>query len=381
MGFGSGFGKSFISATRFRPIVLGGGGGVTAPSLQVGLTLDETSGTLEFEIVNNDGSNPSGLELAFSLNALEAVSWDDGTASSPSFALDPASTREISFTRGSGAPEIGDAPVVETITATLADGSTVTQTVTVEAQAVFKSLIAALAPPTHEFLMDVTDGTYLVNTGTEGGSQPQNARLTNCSPTVDAVDGFDGYLEMNSATDDIRTHSAIGRDTVVRKSGTPRSWIWVWDNQTALDPSEDIISIGSAQTTNTGCGWIRTSTSNTLKSQYNGSAVDFTAANATHSSGGTAMDCGIGSGIRTVLAVTYDGGTSTTIRWKQTGHASGHTYITQATTADSTSGNDNFYWCGFFHSAANTVRYRYMCIIDHQVSLSEFDSLASSAGL
>ena len=75
MGFNACF--KMISAASLS------GGGVTAPTLEVGLTLANTTNELEFDIVNNDGSNPAVVELAFSQSKLKAKTWDDGTSTSP----------------------------------------------------------------------------------------------------------------------------------------------------------------------------------------------------------------------------------------------------------------------------------------------------------
>ena len=98
----------------------GGGGGVTAPTLEVGLSLTSSETQLEYDIVNNDSDNPAAVELAFTNSALKAVTYDHGTPQSPSFAIDPGQTRTVNFERDTGAPTYGDPDVTETITGTLA---------------------------------------------------------------------------------------------------------------------------------------------------------------------------------------------------------------------------------------------------------------------
>lgn len=116
-------------------------GGVTAPSIQSGLSLVALASTLDLDLVNNDPDNPVALELAFTLGALEAVSADDDddTPATPTFAVDSNSTRTIQLQRGAGAPSSGS--VTETISATLPDGSVVTQTVEVYAIATLSGLL------------------------------------------------------------------------------------------------------------------------------------------------------------------------------------------------------------------------------------------------
>jgi hypothetical protein len=149
MGFNACF--KMISAAS-----IGGGGGVTAPTLEVGLTLANTTNELEFDIVNNDSENPAVVELAFSQSKLKAKTWDDGTTSSPSFAMDPGSTRAVTFTRAS----YGSGDVTETVTATLADGTTASTTVTVNGGLKISGYLASLSAPTFEFLMNEMDEVW-----------------------------------------------------------------------------------------------------------------------------------------------------------------------------------------------------------------------------
>ena len=132
MGFGSGFGVNFTASTRFSGG--GGGGGVTAPSIQSGLTFAEEDSVLSINLVNNDADNPAALDLSFSDSILKAPlgAFDNGTATSPSYVLEPGETRAISLERDIGTPAYGDAPVSCTISALLADGSTSVTSVTVE---------------------------------------------------------------------------------------------------------------------------------------------------------------------------------------------------------------------------------------------------------
>jgi len=105
---------------------------ITKPTLESGLTLVTANGPINFDIVNNDGSNPAAVDLAFTTPAVRATSWDQGTESSPSYVLEAGTTRTISLIRDYGAEDYGDGNVTESITALLPDGTFASQTLIVE---------------------------------------------------------------------------------------------------------------------------------------------------------------------------------------------------------------------------------------------------------
>lgn len=389
MGFNACF--KMISASA-----LGGGGGVTSPTLEVGLTLAETAATLELDIVNNDDDNPAALELAFSATALSSVStvqgqglgysgdvgFDDGTAVSPSYGLDPGSTRQVVFVRGTSSPSYGDDDVVETVTATLADGSTVSTSVTVEGP-FFKTAVREISTPTFEFLMDAVDMTgNLVNVGSLGASY--NAGLYNCAVAVDVSDGFHGYVEADGASDYCKAVFGAYPTAADTLRVENRSYIFVWDNEDDI-PSNKYLTIATAGSTNNAWGWMQSNASGGFKSQYlwSGSATDLSAANGTNDNmAGSAETLAStdddGDPRRCLLVVSYDhAAEAATVRWKQGGHGVGHTYITDDIgTADSSAGAAVMAWFGWSSGAASTVRWRYIAIIDSTVSSAQFEALA-----
>jgi len=376
----------------------GGGGGVTAPSLEFGSLLVSSETVLAFDIINLDALSPAVVELAFTLSALEAASWDDGTAASPSFALDPNSTRGISFVRGSGAPEPGEVAVEETITATLADGSTVTALVDVEAAAgVFKDIMAdlGLTGPTLEFLFNEAGGvaTWPKNKGSLAGVTPYfyDAQLNGgATMTTEALDDFDGYAQMADLDSRMQEVAALPRDSIARTEA--RSWVYVWDAlddagvATALQSPD--YAIANQNVTYYGPGHILTSdlsSPEVIKVENNGGDIELNATNGTHSGGNSPVGCTLAAGLRTLLVVTYDGGTSTTFRWKQTGDLAGHTYITQATSAENVGGGGTTLWqwlgAASGPESAINARYRYVGVLDHEITAAEFDNLATAARL
>ena len=364
----------------------GGGGGVTAPTLEVGLTLASSSTELEYDIVNNDADNPAAVELAFAESALKAVAYDHGTPQSPSYAVDPGQTRTVSFERDTGAPSYGNPDVTETITGTLADGATVSSSVTVQGIQ-FKTAVRALAEPRFEFLWDsigMSSGE-VTNTGSVGTSR--NAIVYN-SPTASSTsDQFEGSLHITASNQYVQ---AISGQEPLRTDfcrNQDRSYIFVWDNVTDLS-TYSYLMISDGNGSNNGPGWTSTGTTY-VKSQYcwTGGAVDLSAANGTHSAGGTPEDMLItmngSEPRRCMMAISYDHAAGTaTIRWKQTGHAAGHTYRTSGSNSDSSAGALTVRWVGWSAgSTANSADWRYTAVVDGLVSASLFDQLAGIAGL
>ena len=365
----------------------GGGGGVTAPSLQLGLTLASDKTELQYDVVNNDALNPSAVELAFTSSALKAVEYDHGTPQSPSYAIDPGQTRTIEFQRDTGAPTYGNPDVTETITGTLADGATVSSSVIVQGIQ-FKSAVRALGVPRFEFLWDsigVVTGE-VTNSGSVGATR--NAIVYN-SPTASATsDEFDGALHITASNQYVQ---AISGQEPLRTDfcrTQDRSYIFVWDNVSDLS-TNSYLMITDGNGSNNGPGWTSTGTTY-VKSQYcwTGGAVDLSAANGTHSAGGTAEDMLItqlssGDPRRCFMAISYDHAAGTaTIRWKQSGHAAGHTYRTSGSNADSSAGALTVRWVGWSAgSTANDADWRYTGVVDGIITASLFDQLAGIAGL
>ncbi len=370
------------------PSGAGGGGGVTAPTLDVGLTLVSEEKEIEFEIQNNDALNPAVVEIAFPQTALQATEWDDGTATSPSFAIDPGSTRGVTFERGTLAPDYGDPDVVETISGTLADGSTVSSSVTVEGLIAFRQYIAAsIAAPVFEYRMDAQVGALLTNTGSMGtATDPQ---MYNCATAVDTSGGFDGVVEMDSTADRVRNIFGgypLAADIL---RNTDRSYIFCWENDTDV-PANRYLTIATGFGTNNAWGWLQTKNAGTYNSQYlwGGGSTDLSTANiapalipqpsnmaGTPSSFHTTTNPD-GSPRRCVCVVSYDSGAGeATIRWKTDGDGIGHTYITAPAAADTAAGAADITWMGWSSSGAADVSWRYIASVDAIVSVADMDTL------
>jgi hypothetical protein len=376
----------------------GGGAGVTPPTLPAGLILLETESILTVSIQNNDPVNPCVVEMAFDTSALQALAWDDGTAASPSFAVDPGGTRNVTLERGSGSPTYGDPDVHEAVTSTLADGSTVEITITVEGKISFKDAVAGISVPTFEYLMDADNGVpgptpprQMFNTGTAlqpaPGFAAYDVDMENCQTTADP-NGFEGYVEMGWTDDRCRSYTAgYPLKTEVLRT-QDRSYVFVWDNETNI-PSNAYLTLCTAGSGNNGWGWLYTNAAGQMKSQYvwGGGVTNLSAANGTNDNiagvpedlYSTAMPDT--SPRRCLLVVAYDHATGeVTMRWKVEGNGVGHTYITAAQYAvDSTAGAAAVHWMGWSSGSATTVRWRYLAVVDTVIGSADFEALATLA--
>ena len=99
----------------------GTGGGVADiefnvdPNFNEPFTLNGDEGTLTLRLTNTS-SVATSVELTFSGNILKADTFDSGTESNPYFLIDPNSTKDVTLSRGSGAPSGSDPAVDCTIT-------------------------------------------------------------------------------------------------------------------------------------------------------------------------------------------------------------------------------------------------------------------------
>jgi len=361
------------------------GGGVTAPSIQTNLTLVEGFPSLDIQIQNLSLNNPAVVELSFANSAMQATSWDDGDALTPSYALDPSSTRDVTFVRGTGAPPYGT-DVAETVTATLADGSTVTSSVSVEGP-LFTAAIQAIGYPTHEFRMDAVDGNGdLVNTGGQGFFGGYNPSLNNCAATASFVDGFDGYVEMDGGADSIKSDLVNAPLAYDLLRNWTRSYVFVWDNTADLGASK-YHTIATTTALQNAWGYIETDATDPVFTSQHLWSSGTTKLNSTNGTNdhptGVAEDF-LTTAVpgptrrRCIMAVIWDHpALEATIRWKCDGHGDGHTYITDPAPDEGTAGALNpFAWAGWTTGAVESVQWLYIGVIDTVMTSDQFDSLA-----
>ena len=359
----------------------GAAGGVTAPDLTTGLALAATAGSIDFTITNADEENPAAIELSFAQSALKAKSWDDGDATTPSYVLEPDTARAVTFLRGASAPTYGEDSVSDTITGTLADGTTVSTTLTVNALSTFKAAVRALGDgPTFEYTMDSLNpfSGMTANTGSLGGTY--DAAVSGVSPTSDVDHGLVGYIEIADAGDKISTTS-VPKDDVLRTKD--RSYVFVWDVQEDLNSVKNV-TVGGANPTDNAWGYIQTDGTGVYKSSHldSGWAVLLNSTNGTNDTVGASAESLVTTAVdeethrRNLVVVIYDATAETcTVRWKQDGHGDGHTYYSDDGSSENRDGTLTMYWCGFTNNTAITQRWRYCAVVDHVVTSAEFEVL------
>ena len=363
-------------------------GGLIPPVLSGSATFLSTDYAMDLVVENADPAFPAAVEFFFPNSALKATTYDGGTDDLPTYGFAPAAIEDLTFVRGAGA-----LPVLETITGVLPDGTTVTHNVTVQAlPPEFYNSLTNIAPPTFEFRMDAVDGSGLmVNTGSKGATY--NAALTGCVPTVQAIDPFTGYVEMDAGGD--HTEAPFGSYPLAADllRNADRSYVMVWD--VVVDTgSGQYLTLCTALTTNNGWGWMYQPTaSGILQSRYlfSSSSDELSFANPrSKNDNGPVEDClmtAVAAGPpiqprRTILCVTYDQTTKNTfLRWKQTGHGAGHSYIEDYSAEDTAAGAAVVVWQGWASTAAYKVQWRYLAVVDTVLSSTEFEVLASNAGL
>ncbi len=207
--------------------------GITAPSLESGISLAGTATTVAFDLVNNDASNPTAIDLSFSSNYLEAASQHNGTAASPSYVLEAGETLPITLRRGSGAPSSGSE--VCTVTALLADGSTATQSVTVHAAATVAGYVASLSAPTFELKFEGNT----TNTGSNASAFSTSNTSVSASTAVAGLTGKMLFTGSNNAF--VRFPSSLVIGDV--SWSTDRSYIYIINFPSQPDANKPLVTL------------------------------------------------------------------------------------------------------------------------------------------
>ena len=271
----------------------------------------------------------------------------------------------------------------------------------------FKTALRNIATPTIEFTFadefeaaESRGDANLDNKGLSGSAWDADA-FNNGVVDSDSVGGFDGYFPISVNNQYIE--DSFGASKGVIDKSKDRTWIWVFDVTGNL-PNATALCYGNTQTTNNAWGWMWSGTGQTnatagvFNSRYlfnpNPTGVHqawstpLTEDNGTHSDGGDATGfvtiTGSGGAVRrSVMMITYDlGETKATIRWKQTGDESGHTYITGSAPADA-GGSWSVYtlWAGYNVTSQNITgaKFKYIGVLDEVLTEANFDTLADIA--
>ena len=371
-----------------------GGGALADPTLEVGVSFGAPDTDKAYLLKNNDAVNPAVVELAFTHSAIKAKTFDHGTAESPSFALDPnpslSATRAITFERGAGAPVYPAGPITETITATLADGSTVTQDMTVHALETFMGLVTNfLGQPLIEYRMDADVGALLKDYGSLG-YHAEKSHVGSFDPNISALyPGFTGYTQSFYTSACLITNNSSVQPSDVLSRDASRTVILALTPLTGGVPG--VTTLFSTPLASTySWGDLRRSGSVLRYNGFSGLSawsLESTQAGTSHSISGPAEDTDIsasGADKTILIAWSYDvsGLGTSTVRWKQKGHSAGHSlYTATPHTAVSDASTAPGRWLGYYSGySPQNVRYNYYAIADGILSESEFDALCSTVG-
>ncbi|MBH23391.1 MAG: hypothetical protein CMH57_02785 [Myxococcales bacterium] len=191
---------------------------VRLPALQSGVTFGTAASALSYQLTNNDQANPCGLQLAFNPAYLEADedTQDDGTVAAPCYVIEPGGSRAISLVRSDTCPDSGG-PYPVTVTATLAGGTVVVGSISVEPPSDVPSLLAALSP---SLLYDFRTVSPVAGFGSGDLTLQNGASLV--APAEGS--GFLGELFIAGAAQD--AYFSQIANTMNRTAGQDRSLVW-----------------------------------------------------------------------------------------------------------------------------------------------------------
>ena len=395
MGFGSTFGGpryltlSIEQVKRLEAahglsietiIADGTGGGGNDPTITVSsLTFDDTTSTQTFTLTNN-GSTPASVELSFSSlsggqTLLVGQDYDGGDAISPTYVVDPDDgTRTVTLSRGGLTPSSPSSS--ETVTLTSNSGVTAGITCTIIPLAAFDGAVRDnVGTPTHEAVFE-----NFSNTGTHGGTFGTNGSFAITASSEEPA--FKGYGIPGSNGRLIQ--GSVDRSTWNRKTGTTRSWIWAWTNTQNMSGHRPFI-LDVLYGTNYGPGNIWTNSGTPYEVQFKYPTFNCTTAHShrapdgTITSGSEVLSATVNS--MNVLAATWDGAGGITYRWKQAGHGSGFSFGTlSGVAAEPSTTLVTTYFAGYFNPA-NSIKFRYVGIVDGNITHDEFQTLTETAGL
>lgn len=387
MGFGSGFGVNFTASTRFSG---GGGGGGNDPAFPTGdLTIDEDSGDVSFNMVNN-GDTPAAVEFSFSgANYLEAVDPDQGTPTSPSFVVDPDDTpRTITFKRGS--VDVTESTVV-IASYSSPSGPVGSFNVTMAPFADFYNTVRTFATPTVEFARgSLTNGGSLgttydwINNGLSGNvsTSPRAARFKFGGSHLYDVQGRSLSLTTTNTNAPFK-----------RASGQSRTWLIAYESDDASgysDSNSYISPYGTASSTTPGA-LLYATTSGTRAYYYKDTnASKLLDTTNSHTDGGSSELLKVYGTYQSlcVVAIVWDSvAQNISVYWKQENHTRpGFSYFTEAVPSYGLQNAVSTYDIhiigrGNHSSDGRPIKTFYYGVLDQTITQANFQSLLDVAGI
>ena len=271
----------------------------------------------------------------------------------------------------------------------------------------FKTKLREIADVGIEYIFS-TEQEAGVGALDDTGDEGIDADIVSNDATIsaDSTGGFDGYFEVPAADDYLRLTTGVSPTPSKIMKDRDRTYIFVYDQTDDLPNS--FLNLGgtggsSSGASNNAWGWMiagangTNTASGVCSSRYlflphpqegvhAAWAQQLIATQATHSAGATKTDfvsnipAGQPNPYRTVFWISYDLSEETaTIRWKQTGNGSGHTYIEGSAEPDTTIVSNYTYLWGYLNTGPVDSRIKYIGVVDELLSAANFDTLADIA--
>jgi hypothetical protein len=358
----------------------GGGGGVQAPTFTFDATYDAGDTDFSLQLANGSATAPMAVELAFSpASNMRAVDPDSGTASSPSYALDPNETRIVKLERDTSAPDSGASQAISVV-ALMPDESTQTLGVTLEGCDRVKAAVRNfVGTPFAEHTF-----TGLVNTGTRGSKWDltlQNSMAT----TSNVLNGTEGYVSTGAASNKYCEATISRRD--IAFADTDKSYVYVWEHSAAvsstvgwlLGPSAGFASHSELYLRFASGDW--TSNSNVRTGGKMSFIFD---TGHSHTSGGSSEALSVASGAVCLLVTSYNATTKViTSRWKCSDDStSGHSFRDSAAiTASTTDTSDQTVRVAGWSASTCPMNYRYFALVDGQTDATAMAQIMKAMGI
>lgn len=366
-------------------------GGVDKPTLESGITLGSTELTETMTITNADADNPAVVLLSDSLGYLEFLSPDDGSdaGGDPTYAITPGDSRDVSFQRSGDVPTSGG-PWTTVVTALLADGSTATVDVEIEARATIPQYIQTLTANLHAWDMRSTEvggelsdnggGTVTPIHGTMSGVALETPHPSN--------DALGGRIVFNAQADEVEMLAVPNVDTAAY--GADKTWIVVFVSNGTTTNRRVWGWYGATDGEGPGFLYAAASSAWTLEDVWE--ATDQTLSTSySHTDGGASEQMGASLQVRQVVAVTWvrdpdtPANSQKIVRWKAASHSrTGHSYLTRtvAEVSDPGAGTDAMALghTGQSGSSPMDMEGGWM-LVDHAITADEFNTILDLLGM
>lgn len=273
----------------------------------------------------------------------------------------------------------------------------------------FKTVLRTIATPAMEFVFATSSaaggvgGRNVNDTGTR--NRDIDSVNNGITASSDSNGGFEGYFAVAENDEYMRFGFGSSYKHMINRS-TPRSWIFVFDVTGTLPANSGYLNLGSTATDKNAWGWVSVGSygTNASGSVFNSRyffnpnptgvhaawSTPLTEGNASHHGGGTPTSMVTATGSegasrRSILMFTYDtDGNEAFVRWKQSGDASGHSYIEGVTTPQTANWTASTYFAGYNvtgQNAAVGTKWKYIAVVDQVLGADDFDTIAAAAGL